>query len=383
MAKDRQQRPQSAALLGETLSRNLEQRKELPVALRAFVKHDSRLDGAGVLIYPFATLPLATFVGFFFGAPVAFASFFGAMAVVPTGVLINRARGLLAAGFDHADLDVAFRTEIERAREERSFTGGHKPTFLERLLKVVSAGGMSSFLIGIAAQLSGLTARMFPGTFDLFIFGMISVGGNVGVFSGLGYLVLLQRRRDVDSEFWGKLWTGKVGKWLFGIARAFSPKRLPASAMTHRPTELVIAMAADQLFEDLPKHVKKGLADLPQVVARLESDARRMRARLEELQDTIIDDVRPAGPDRDGTQRLVAELRAEREKLQNRLSDTVAALETIRLSLLHLHAGKTSIRSLTTDMNRAREIAADVDRLMEGQREVEVLLKKPDAVTNA
>jgi hypothetical protein len=199
------------------------------------------------------------------------------------------------------------------------------------------------------------------------------------VLTGVGYLVLLQKRRDVDSEFWGKLWTGKIGKWLFGIARTFSPKKFPASAMTHRPTELVIAMAADQLFEDLPKHAKKGLADLPQVVARLESDARRMRARLEELQDTIIDDIRPGGTDCDGTARLVAELKAEREKLQTRLSETVAALETIRLSLLHLHAGKTSIRSLTTDMDRAREIAADVDRLMEGKREVEMLLKRSNA----
>src|SRR5262249_19732181 len=57
LAKDRQQRPQSAAQVSEQLSRNLEQRKELPVALRAFVKHDGRLDGAGVLIYPFVAGP--------------------------------------------------------------------------------------------------------------------------------------------------------------------------------------------------------------------------------------------------------------------------------------------------------------------------------------
>ena len=37
---------------------------------------------------------------------------------------------------------------------------------------------------------------------------------------------------------------------------------------------------------------------------------------------------------------------------------------------------KVSARSLTTDLGRAREIAADVDRLMAGAREVEVLLRK-------
>jgi serine/threonine-protein kinase len=141
---------------------------------------------------------------------------------------------------------------------------------------------------------------------------------------------------------------------------------------------MVIAMAADQLFADLPKSAKKGLTDLPDVVARLEADARRMRARLEELQDTIIDEPQPIGDNADPkTSRLVAQLRVEREKVQGRLADAVAALETIRLSLLHLHAGKTTVRSLTTDLGRAREIAADVDRLMEGRREVEILLKTP------
>jgi hypothetical protein len=141
---------------------------------------------------------------------------------------------------------------------------------------------------------------------------------------------------------------------------------------------MVIAMAADQLFADLPKQAKKGLDDLPDVVARLETDARRMRARLEELQDTIIDEPQPVGGNADPkTSRLVAQLRVEREKVQGRLADAVAALETIRLSLLHLHAGKITARSLTTDLGRAREIAADVDLLMQAKQEVEIVLKTP------
>src|SRR4051812_41670006 len=167
---------------------------------------------------------------------------------------------------------------------------------------------------------------------------------------------------------------------MFRIARTFLPNKATVSAMTHRPTELVIAMAADQLYEDLPKDVKKGLGDLPDVVARLEADARRMRARLEELQDTDLDGpmAREGG---ERAERVVAQLRRDRELIQNRLADTVAALETIRLSLLHLHAGKVTIRSLTTDLGRARAIAEDVDRLMEGHREVEVILKKTPGVT--
>src|SRR5437660_181145 len=71
LAKDPADRPDGTATLAEQLSHALEQRRELPVALRAFVKHDARLDGGGVLIYPFAMLfaaPLAGWLGGSVGA---------------------------------------------------------------------------------------------------------------------------------------------------------------------------------------------------------------------------------------------------------------------------------------------------------------------------
>src|SRR5437588_793357 len=56
LAKDPTDRPEGPAALAEQLSHALEQRRELPVALRAFVKHDARLDGSGVFLYAFAML---------------------------------------------------------------------------------------------------------------------------------------------------------------------------------------------------------------------------------------------------------------------------------------------------------------------------------------
>jgi hypothetical protein len=292
------------------------------------------------------------------------------MTLIPAAVLIGRARGLLKSGFEHADLEVAFKSEVDRTREERSFTSGREATMVERLLRmgtIVSGTSMA----GCAAVAMILR---FPGAVPwvnaAFSFMALTV------FSGFGNLVMLQRRRDVDSEFWGKLWTGRLGRLMFGLGRLLGGPPSVATAMTHRPTELVIAMAAEQLFADLPKQTRKGLEDLPDVVSRLEADARRMRARLEELQDTAIDDL-ASGTTDERTGRLIAGLRAERENLQARLAETVAALETIRLSLLHLHAGKISAQSLTTDLSRAREIAAGVDRLMEGRKEVEILLRTP------
>jgi len=189
---------------------------------------------------------------------------------------------------------------------------------------------------------------------------------------------MLQRRRDVDVEFWGRVWTGRLGRWLFGIARALVGKRMLPAPLTHRPTELAIGMAAEQLFEALPKETRRQLRDLPDVVHRLERDAQRMRARLEELQDAL------ANVDRDTAapgiavrhDRIVADLSTERGIVEQRLTDIVAALETIRLNLLRLQAGSGSVQSLTTDLGLARDVAEAVDLLLEGHRQVDEELKK-------
>ncbi len=152
-----------------------------------------------------------------------------------------------------------------------------------------------------------------------------------------------------------------------------SAKALPAS-LTHRPTELALGMAAEQLYDSLPKATRQELRDLPDVVHRLEQDAQRMRGRLEELQEAL------GGAGRSGTadpaiearhDRVVADLSAERDLVQQRLKDAVAALETIRLNLLRLHAGTGTVKSLTTDLGLAREIAGDIDRHVQALREVE------------
>src|SRR5712691_7121945 len=67
--------------LAEQLGLALEQRKEIPAALRAFVKHNGRLDGAGILFYPFALLFGAGAVGSVFGVGAAFATLIGGLTV--------------------------------------------------------------------------------------------------------------------------------------------------------------------------------------------------------------------------------------------------------------------------------------------------------------
>ena len=52
----------------------------------------------------------------------------------------------------------------------------------------------------------------------------------------------------------------------------------------------------------------------------------------------------------------------------------MAALETIRLNLLRLHAGTVSVQSVTTDLGLAREVAEAVDLLLQAHKELDAEL---------
>jgi len=369
LAKDPAERPEGTEALAEQLSHALEQRRELPVALRAFVKHDARLDGGGVLVYQWGLLGAAVGAGNLTGSvAVGFGLLAVGVTVVPLGVLAGRARGLLKSGFDHGDLGVAFKAEMERSREERAFGQGSGASPLERVLRSVIGIALTGVALSIVARVFGGGAIGSA----LFVLSMPTAVG-----AGVGALVLLQRRRDVDTEFWGKLWMGRLGRWLFGLARSFVGAKAIPAPLTHRPTELSIGMAAEQLYETLPKETRRQLRDLPDVVHRLEDDAQRTRRRLEELQD-VLGGAKTSSADPNISarhDRILADLTAERELVQQRLADAVAALETIRMNLLRLHAGTGSVHSLTTDLGLAREVAKAVDLLLEGHREIDAVLR--------
>src|SRR5436309_8377095 len=368
LSKDRDDRPAGTSVPADQLTRALEQRRELPLALRVFVKRGARFDDAGALLYPFVLLGAVVAASPITSVALGYGLFVGGITLVPAAVLIQRARRLLKAGFDHGDLEVAFKAELDRDREERA--GGQRlgPSWLERIFKSIGLGGFIS---------AGLHLSVVPLLVGVFVPEAAVIGFGVGMWGMTGALILLQRRRDVDTEFWGKVWAGGIGRWLFKLARAITPSRALPASLTHRPTELALGMAAEQLYESLPKETRNQLRDLPDVVHRLEQDAQKMRARLEELQEALADaDQRVSADPAIAARhdRIVADLTAERDLVQQRLRDAVAALETIRLNLLRLHAGTGTVQSLTTDLGLAREIAGEIGRHVEGLREVEETL---------
>jgi serine/threonine-protein kinase len=201
----------------------------------------------------------------------------------------------------------------------------------------------------------------------------LAMSGTSTVISTVGYLTLLQRRRDVDTEFWSRVWMGRIGKLAFSVAHKLLGNRVIGPAMTHRATELSLGMAAESLFENLPKETRQALADLPDLLQRLQGDAQRLRKRYDGLQEGL------AAAGDAGTSDAYLDLRLERDVIHGKLGDAVGALETIRLNLLRLHAGSGSVEGLTTHLGLAAEVSTEIQRLLEARQEVERGLEFPRA----
>jgi len=365
LAKPPDHRPASAQALAEQLGLALEQRRELPAALRAFVKRYGRLDGGGTLVALFLLLSGSVTIAAIFGATAGFATLLLGVTVAPFAYLVSAARRLSLLGFTHQDLDPAFKGEIEQAREELTVEHRSGPSAAERYLPLVMK------LSGTVAGLSIL--GLIFGRGAIFQAAASTIGLSLGttMIVAVTYLALAQRRRDVDTEFWAGLWMGRIGKLVFGVARKLLGNRAIAPAMTHRATELSLGMAAGQLFESLPKESRQALGDLPALLRRLEADAQSLRARYDELQEVLGD-----GGDAAATAEY-ADLRAARDAVHTRLGDAVGALETIRLNLLRLHAGSVTVAGLTTHLGLAAAVSDDVERLIAAQEEVEQLVRFP------
>jgi serine/threonine-protein kinase len=378
LAKERDERPANAAALADQLGLAIEQRKELPVPLRVFAKRGGRFGGLGSLAYLWALsmgsgVAAAAGSATGLGAVAGFGTFLAGLTVVPFAILVGRAARLARAGYTREDVVTSFRAELEAGSEERAYEYGRGPSHLERVLRWLSAAGLGAAGLGIVTA-GSVGWQPWTGF-------ATSLGLMVGLPSGGLALARLQRRRDLDTEIWMRIWRGPIGRLIFGRLRISRTRPALSSGFTFRPTELVLGMAAVRLFEELPKETREQLREVPDVLRQLEQDAGKMRVRLEELNDAlqgagergrlsgqIADDIKAR---RD---RVVTELEAERDLVQRRLKDAVAALETIRLNLLKLHAGAGSIQSFTTDLTLAREAAREVDLLLEGHREIEEAL---------
>ncbi|MEK7401563.1 MAG: serine/threonine-protein kinase [Gemmatimonadota bacterium] len=379
LAKSPDQRPESAQALAEQLSVALELRRELPVALRAFVKRNARIDGAGMIVSWSAIAGASVYASNLIGPAVAWPLFAFLATSAPFAYLSYAAARLLKQGFAHSDLDSAFKSEAERAKEELMIDPREPLPRVEGFLAPIAAVTWPTFLATAGTFITALTLSLgvlvptIFGSMKLFYYtGWVAwLSGVLAIFSTIAYIAVRQRREDVDSLFWARIWDSRLGRWAFSVASQFLPASARAHAMTHRATELSLGMAAEQLFDTLPKETRQSLSDIPAILKRLQTDAQELRKRHESLNDALSEAGDAAvSPD-------YAEVREMRDTLHDKLGQTVGALETMRLNLLRLHAGSTSVQSVTTHLGLAAEVSAEVERLIAAHADVEQTLRFP------
>jgi hypothetical protein len=379
LAKSADQRPESAQVLAEQLSVALELRRELPVALRAFVKRNARIDGGGMILGWSAIGATSVYIASLLG-PVAAWPTFGILAMAaPFAYLSYSAARLMKQGFAHSDLDNAFKSEGERAKEELTIDPRAPMPRLERVLLPVVVASWPVFLVTSTTFITALSLYIGIAVPKVFgsanLFSMVAfaawLSGSLGILTTIAYIAARQRREDVDNTFWAAVWNSRIGRWAFSVASRFLPASARVSAMTHRATELSLGMAAEQLFETLPKETRQALADIPVILKRLQADAQELRKRHESLNDAISEAGDAAvSPD-------YAEVREMRDTLHDKLGKAVGALETMRLNLLRLHAGSASVESVTTHLGIAAEVSVEVARLIAAHADVARELRFP------
>ncbi len=142
-------------------------------------------------------------------------------------------------------------------------------------------------------------------------------------------------------------------------------------------------MAVSSLFQSLPKATRESMKDLPDVVDGLEADAQRLRGQVDEFNDLLAmaggveDDPSLDHEDTLAGQRYRAakRVRAARDEAQKQFSETVAALEKLRIDLLRMRTGTVNLESVTTNLGSARELGAQIQLLLDAHREIERELK--------
>jgi len=301
-------------------------------------------------------------------------------------------RRVLTAGYSIEDIRLAVRERVAQRREELAFESASEPPLVARIIRWATYAALGVTVVATGAIV--LQRAQWDWTTAVKWLVAFSTAASATVVGALAGLIVPGRRispKDPAKNLQSRVWNGRLGEWFTRMATMGMKRKLLPTASTHRPTEIAIGIAASALFEALPKEVRKGLPDLPDVLRRLEADAQVTRRRVDELNEALASlgqeslsgkstALRDGGGGiqaavADQQDKLRADLRGARDLAAGRLATAVAALENIRLDLLRLKAGAGSLDELSANLTEARRVAAEIDAQVAGRIEAELVLR--------
>jgi serine/threonine-protein kinase len=370
LAKRPDARPASAAAFAEALEQSAEPPREIPAPIRVWLTRTNQFGALPALFTVYCGVSLVG--GVVAGAispalaMIAGTTVSGLLAL-PT---VLRARQLMKAGYGIDDLRVAIREHWLRRREEEVYELSPESAAISTKAATITCGvtGVAAVLIQMMSPVTGISA-LAP-FYWVSAVTALATGG-----LALGRVI----RRAVSGKQGKrqmKLYNGKFGERLFRLAGLGLQHRAQLPALSQL-TEVALGRATDALYDALPKDVKKQLKQLPPTVRRLEEDAKGLRTEIERLDASLIAldaDIAHAQL-RDDRARLRADVEQTRQRADDRLAATVAALESIRLDLLRLQMGDGRVESVTATLDAARDVGADLRAYVEASEEVERALR--------
>jgi serine/threonine-protein kinase len=389
LAKDPEARFQTGEQFAEALTESVAMAREMPAPVRVWL---TKGEGMRVPLYTWTGITALVTVGELIeliteGNPFDFDVL--TMLVVPwTLYALYRAyqtQRVIAAGYGLDDLKMALQHQLAQRREELAYEYDRDPSLLARLVRWLAFAGL-----GVAA--AGTAYAVMSPVPSIQITAWLLGGGSAVAGGGalIGRILPGKRLKAKDSlgeyrlKFAGT-WLGRMMFRLAGIG--VKPAKLAAGA-SHRPTEVAIGMAADALFEALPKQTRKELKDMPLIIRRLEADAAVQRARVDELNallgglgdgsaGAMPQSLRgEAGAVVAGQQaKLRTDITVQKDAASRRMASSVAALENLRLDLLRLKAGAGTLDELTAHLSDARRLQDEIHLAIEARRETEAALR--------
>lgn len=400
LRKDPAERFASGEAMAEALSESAVATRRLPPALRLWVdNHDPMRIPYTAWSFTFGSFGVLTIVR----GHVGWLPLIGiaALPIIPHMIFRARqTRRVLSAGHTVEDLQFALAEVNERRREEMSIELHEGQTPALRLLRVVTTAVVISDIAILASipKLAHILGKAFYEQHGstlraaLFVAGMLPLV-LVPTSMALGVPLLGRRFKNFNSgTLRERLWNSRVGtvisKWL-------CPKSVrPAAAFMSQPTEVALGSAAGNLFAALPQPIRDQFPELPDVVTGLEAHAAKCRARIQELDrmyndainETAVSRLRGIDPLSTDTgiaaqrRQTVDELDAARGTARADLAQAVAALESIKLDLLKMHAGGDASRQIATSIEAARELKHGLEIALTAKREVNAILRPTTAV---
>ncbi len=275
------------------------------------------------------------------------------------GFHLNQARRLFRAGHTLADLRSALDVSARERSEGEALSARERESPTARLLRTAFYGAGTWGAVTLALVLAGVVHERYlgPWPFVLPLFSTAILGAVCNVLEVRMIPDVLHNQ--IKPGLRDRLWRTKLGGWL--ARRLGAPERsVLAGASAFRATEAALGVAASELFAALPKAYREQLAELPATVEALEARAAEARAEIE-----VLAAISPA------TTTHADVLATRKATAAAHLGESVAALESIRLDLLRLHANASDLSPLTTLMDAARLLGEDVNRLAQAQREVD------------